>query len=43
MNVVTYAEYKNEYRNKRIQRWLSADIPSYRFVLQIENETEKRP
>lgn len=43
MNVITYQEYKSQYRQKRLERWLSGEIASYRLVLQIENETEKRP
>ena len=42
-SVITYGKYQSEYRNKKVDRWLSNDIPSYRFVLIIENETGNRP
>lgn len=32
-------EYKSQYRNKRVDKWLCGDIPSYRLVLQIQNDT----
>lgn len=36
---MTENEYKSQYRNKKVDRWLCADLNSYSLVMVIFHET----
>lgn len=39
IHIITENEYKNQYRNKKIEKWLSADLTTGSLRLVIYNET----